>query len=61
MNVHLQTGQGVQVTYDGHVYNGGDTIPLDLNMYDTVQLQSFNDLTGTHITYVQSTTDTHTY
>lgn len=49
VEVYLQIGRSIQVQYENNVYVGGDTILMSLNKYDTVQIQDFNDLSGTYI------------
>ncbi|XP_013411296.1 uncharacterized protein LOC106174328 isoform X10 [Lingula anatina] len=43
------SGHFVEVVLDGRTYYGGQTISLDLNAYDTVQIQAANDLTGSRV------------
>ena len=47
VNIHLKT-QG-QVVYRGNVYTGGEIIYQTLDTFQTLQLQSTSDLTGTLI------------
>ena len=37
------------ITYSGTNYNSGDSFTVSLNQYDCLQLQTFNDLTGSYI------------
>ena len=47
--IHVDLPPGVVVTYDGSSYSSGNTIVLEIDKYDTVQIQSDQDLTGTHV------------
>lgn len=45
----LRNGTIVEVTYEGFSYKNGDTLLITLQRYQTFQIQSKGDLTGSHI------------
>ncbi|WAR05417.1 FCGBP-like protein [Mya arenaria] len=50
VKITLPSGNGpTDVTFQGKTYHAGDTISVNLNKFQTLQIQSDGDLTGTHI------------
>lgn len=50
VEITLPTRDGnLNLTYGGNLYKAGDTVKVTLDQYETLQLQSYGDLTGSHI------------
>ncbi|XP_061187977.1 uncharacterized protein LOC133196042 [Saccostrea echinata] len=49
VSIQLPNRDGVEVTYNNHVYHKNDWINVTMNKYQTFQVSSVGDLTGSHV------------